>query len=82
MCPGDVIFSTQWLSDVQIVEELTSASNSLGDFEPVINSLRPSDTYMSCVSKIIIIGPDNGLSPTHRQAYWYIVNSNIRNKLQ
>ena len=33
-------------------------------YDPV-NLLRPSDT---CVSKIIIIGSDNGLSPDRRQA--------------
>ena len=30
------------------------------------NPLRPSDAYI-CVSKIIIIGPDNGLWPSRRQ---------------
>ena len=32
-----------------------------------INSLRPSDAYI-CVSKLTIIGSDNGLSPGRRQA--------------
>ena len=33
-----------------------------------INSLRPSDAYMACVSKLNIIGLDNGLSPGRHQA--------------
>ena len=32
-----------------------------------INSLRPSDAYI-CVGKLTIIGSDNGLSPSRRQA--------------
>ena len=32
-----------------------------------VNSLRPSDTYM-CVTKLNIIGPDNGLAPGRHQA--------------
>ena len=32
-----------------------------------ITSLRPSDAYI-CISKLTIIGSDNGLSPCHRQA--------------
>ena len=33
----------------------------------MVNSLRPSDAYI-CVSKLTIIGSDNGLSPDRRQA--------------
>ena len=40
-----------------------------------------------CVSKLTIIGSDNGLSPGRRRGHylnqwWNIVNSNLRNKLQ
>ena len=33
----------------------------------LVNSLRPRDTYI-CISKLTIIGSDNGLSPDRRQA--------------
>ena len=38
-------------------------------FEPIqhVNSLKPSDTYVY-VSKLTIIGSDNGMSPDRRQA--------------
>ena len=36
-------------------------------FVAVFNSLGPSDAFI-CVSKLNIIGSDNGLSPTRRQA--------------
>ena len=36
-----------------------------------INSLRPSDAY-GCVSKLTIIGSDNGLSPRRHQAIIWI----------
>ena len=40
---------------------------SVGPLEWLFNSLRPSDAYI-CVSKLTIIGSDNGLSPDRRQA--------------
>ena len=43
----------------------------------VVNTLRPSAAYI-CISKLTIIGSDNGLSPSRRQA---IIWTNARKLL-
>ena len=45
-----------------------SNRHNLRQVEYIFNSLRPSDAYMRQVSKLTVIGSDNGLSPGRRQA--------------
>ena len=49
-------------------------------FHTIFNSLRPSDAYS--VSKLTIIGSDNGLSPGRRQAITWTYDGILLNKLQ
>ena len=48
-----------------------------------INSLRPSDAYISCVGNLDIIGSDNGSAPSHNLNQCNnIADWTLRNKIQ
>ena len=48
------------------VQKKSASTSTYYIFTAIFNSLRPRDTV--CVSKLTIIGPDNGLSPGRHQA--------------
>ena len=69
VCSGCGCTSSGWeclsfeICPLELLKSTTASSEAMGMF----NSLRPSDAY-TCVSKLTVIGSDNGLSPDRRQA--------------